>query len=111
MEFGLREMNEGSIYLRNTLVFGKQKSKEFMRLKDRARMRLEGWKSQLLSKAGKATLIRSVIQAILVYTMSNFKVPKGMCKEMNASVRKFWWGGRKDNNRLFALKKWVSSAN
>lgn len=87
MELGLREMKEGSVYLGNTLVFGKQKLKDFMLLKDMVHMRLEGLQSQLLSKV---TFIRSVIQAISVYTMSTFKVLKRVCMEMDALVRKFW---------------------
>lgn len=40
--------------------------------------------------------------------MTTFKVPKEVCKDMDALVRKFWWGGKKDSNRYLALKKWSS---
>lgn len=67
------------IYLGNSLVFRKNKLKEFSKLKDRMQKGFQGWSQQLLSKAGKATLIKLVVQAIQTYTMDNFKVPKGIC--------------------------------
>lgn len=35
---GLKEMKEGLVYFGNTLVFGKHKSKDFNRLKDRIQL-------------------------------------------------------------------------
>lgn len=46
---GLKEMPRDSIYLGNTLLFGKNKTKEFHNLKSRIQGRLEGWRCQLLS--------------------------------------------------------------
>ena len=42
-------------------------------------------------------LIKSVIQAIPTYTMSCFKLPKGLIKELEVLIRKFWWGYNGDN--------------
>lgn len=69
---GLNEMGDKTVYLGNLLIFGKNKSKDFSCLKDRLQAQLEGWRSQLLSKAGKATLIRTVAQAIHKFTMTTF---------------------------------------
>lgn len=57
---GLKEMKNDTIYLGNSFIFGKKKANEFGRLKDRLQARLEGWQSQLLSRARRATLIKAV---------------------------------------------------
>lgn len=54
---GFKKMGHNSIYLGNSLVMGRNTSKEFIHLKDRVRCRLKGWNQQLLLKAEKATLI------------------------------------------------------
>lgn len=90
---GFKKMGHSSIYLGNSFVMGHNTSKEFIHLKDRVRCRLEGWNRQLLSKAGKATLISSVIQAI----------PAGVLDSM---VKLFWWNAKKKEGRYLALKAW-----
>lgn len=104
--FGFKEMPKDSLYLGNSLLMCKSKTKDFKVLRDRVNQRLERWSRNLLSKAGKATLISSVIQAILVYTMSTFRIPSGICNDLDALVRKFWWGQKLRAKGFFALKSW-----
>ena len=102
--FGFKEFGTSAIYLGNNLIFGRKRSKEFGRLKEKIQHRLEGWQSSLLSRAGKATLIKSIVQAIPTYSMSTFRLPLGVGTELDAIIRKFWWGAKKD--RYLALKSW-----
>ena len=37
-------------------------------------------------------LIKSIIQAIPTYTMCCFKLPKGLVRELESMICKFWWG-------------------
>lgn len=37
-------------------------------------------------------MIKAVLQAIPTYTMSCFRVPISICKEMEAICARFWWG-------------------
>ncbi|PRQ37402.1 putative ribonuclease H-like domain, reverse transcriptase zinc-binding domain-containing protein [Rosa chinensis] len=53
---------------------------------------LKGWQNKLLSKAGKAVLIKAVAQAIPTFTMSVFMLPKGVCRMYQSKVAKYWWG-------------------
>ncbi|KAF3437406.1 hypothetical protein FNV43_RR20159 [Rhamnella rubrinervis] len=101
---GLKSMQGNSVYLGNALIGGRSKVREFQRLKERVSCRLESWKNRLLSKAGKVTLIQSVIQAIPTYTMSTFKVPTSVCKDLNAMVKRFWWGAKPGRQHYIALK-------
>ena len=49
----------------------------------------------VLIKAGHEVLIKAVIQAILTYAMGCFKIPFGLCHEIETTIRKFWWGQRR----------------
>ena len=37
-------------------------------------------------------MIKVVIQYILAYSMNVFKLPRCLCKDIEAMIRKFWWG-------------------
>lgn len=102
---GFKPMRRDSVYLGNNFLLGNNKIEEFQRLKKRVQDRLEGWSGQLLSKAGKVTLIKFVVQAIPNYTISTFYIPKKICNDLDAATRKFWW---RTNTRSkgMAMKAW-----
>ena len=77
-------------YLGLPTFVGRGKKKSFSYIKECVWKKLQGWKEKLLSQAGKEVLIKSVIQAILTYTMSCFKLPKGLIRELKIMIRKFW---------------------
>lgn len=103
---GFKEMGSNSVYLGNSLIMGKNKPKDFFKLKDRVRDRLDGWNKQLLSKVGKVTLLKSVVQAIPIYSMETFKIPRGIYDELDALVRKFWWKTKPNSSGFLTLKAW-----
>ena len=49
-------------------------------------------------------LIKSVIQAIPTYSMSCFKLPKGLIQEIETLIRKFWWGFGGDNRKIHWIR-------
>ena len=49
-------------------------------------------------------LIKSMIQAIPTYSMSYFKLPKGLIKEIEIMIRKFWWGYSGDGKKVHCVK-------
>ena len=63
--------------------------------------RMEG---KLLSQVGREVLIKSVIQTIPTYSMSCFKLPKGLIKEIETMIRKFWWGYSGDCRKVHWVK-------
>lgn len=102
----IKEMRPQSIYLGNSLVLGNNKRKEFCKIKKKVLNRVQGWNAQLLSKAGKTTLIKNVAQSIHFYTMSTFVLFKSLCNELDSIIRKFWWQVNSNSLRYLAFKNW-----
>jgi hypothetical protein len=62
--------------------------------------KLKGWKEKLLSQAEREILIKAVTQSIPTYAMSCFKLPIRLCQELEAMIRKFWWGYNLDQTKI-----------
>jgi hypothetical protein len=58
----------------------------------------------LLSMIGKEVLIKSVAQAITTFSISCFKMPIGLCLQINSLIRKFRWGRKNGTRETY----WVS---
>jgi hypothetical protein len=79
-------------YLGLPSLVGADRSDSFENFIERIIKRINGWKEKLLSIGGKEILLKAVAQAIPVYAMSVFLIPKGVCKRMMDAISKFWWG-------------------
>ena len=49
----------------------------------------------------KAVLIQAIVQAILVYAMSYFKLPRGFLHKLNMLFVGFWWGDKGSKRRIY----------
>ena len=87
-------------YLGLPSLIGWDKKKSFSLIKERIWKKLKGWKEKLLSQVGREILIKAVIQVIPTYTMSCFKLPKGLITEIESLIRKFWWGYKGEQRRI-----------
>ena len=81
-------------YLGLPSIIGKSKVEIFAEIKERVERKLSGWKEKMMSMGGREILIKAVAQAIPTYTMSYFQILKSLYDEMEAMMRKFWWGQR-----------------
>ncbi|KAL5568628.1 hypothetical protein UlMin_025203 [Ulmus minor] len=68
--------------------------------------KLARWKSKLLSKASRLTLIKSMALSLPIYAMHTAKIPKAICAKLDARIQRFWWGSKDDNPRPLYLKAW-----
>lgn len=71
--------------------FGRKKRDIFASLLDRIRQRAISWTSRFLSGAGKLIMLKSVLTALPTYTMSCFKLPLSLCKQIQSLLTRFWW--------------------
>lgn len=79
-----KSLRQNAKYLGNSLSLSQRKAaKDFAFLIDRVLSRLESRQSSLLSKAGKAVLIKSVVQAIPAYSMSSSKILSSICGNLD----------------------------
>ena len=76
-------------YLGLPSIIGNSKVEIFVEIKERVERKLSGWKEKMLSMGGREVLIKAIAQAIPTYTMSCFQIPKSLCDEMEAMMRKF----------------------
>ena len=83
---GVPVIHQYEKYLGLPALVGCAKKQSFVYIKERVWRKLQGWKEKLLSQAGREVLIKTVIQAIPIYTMSCFKLPKGLIKELETLI-------------------------
>ena len=98
--WGVPEIMKYEKYLGLPSFVGKGKKASFNYIKERVWRKIQGWEGKLLSQAGREVLIKSVIQAIPTYTMGCFKIPLGLCNEIEAMIKKFLWGQRGDRRKI-----------
>lgn len=96
------------IYLGLPSLIGRSKKAMFTFLKERLWKRIQSWGTKLLSRAGKAVLLKNVAQAIPSYCMYCFLIPKSLCKEMERIMNGFWWSSNDDSKKGV---KWLAWEN
>ncbi|XP_018479302.1 uncharacterized protein LOC108850231 [Raphanus sativus] len=84
--------------------FGRKKKDLFTSIVDKIRQKAVSWSSKKLSRAGKLTMLKSVLSAIPTYTMSCFQLPVSLCKRIQSVLTRFWWDGTEDKKKI----SWVS---
>lgn len=87
-------------YLGLPMVRGKNKANMFKGLRERIAKRVTSWKEKLISKAGRKVLIKKVAQAIPTYSISLFKLPKGLCNDINPIIAKYWRGQTSNERKI-----------
>ena len=62
--------------------------------------KLQGWKVQLLSQAGREVMLKDVVQAISTFAISSFRLPISLCHEIEIMIWKFRWGQRGEQQNI-----------
>jgi hypothetical protein len=53
---------------------------------------MNGWSDRPMSRAGKETLLKAIIQAIPTFIMSYFQIPISICDALRKTIADHWWG-------------------
>jgi len=93
-------------YLGLPSMFGRNKNSTFAFIKDRVWQKINSWSSKCLSQAGCKVMIRSVLQAILLYVMSIFQLPTALINTIEKMMNSFWWGHGRTNQRGINWLSW-----
>ncbi|CAN1841986.1 LINE-1 retrotransposable element ORF2 protein [Linum perenne] len=79
-------------YLGVPLISGSLSSKHCQTLVDRIIKRVNSWSAKLLSYAGKAQIIDSILLSMCQYWMNVFILPRAVIKEVENACNRFLWG-------------------
>ena len=90
---GVLKIKEYEKYLGLPAVVRRNKKASLNCIKKGVWSKLQGWKENLLSQVGRKVLLKAVVRAIPTFAMSYFKLPMGLCHDIEMLIRKFWWGG------------------
>ena len=101
---GVQEIKFYEKYLGLPSLVDRGKKASFSYIKERVWRKLQGWEGKLLSQAGREVLIKAIVQAIPTYTMGCFKIPLGLCYDIEAMVKKKFWGQRGDKRKIHWIK-------
>eukprot|EP00253_Pinus_taeda_P031496 PITA_31496 len=110
-KFPFQETNllEGIKYLGFRLKLDGYKIENWTWLITKIEKRINCWHHRLLSKAGRLTLIKSVLEATPVYSMSLAWIPRGILHRIQQICNRFLWNGNK-KGKIFAWVKWAKIA-
>ncbi|KAL9678847.1 hypothetical protein QQ045_016698 [Rhodiola kirilowii] len=97
---GVAVVDKHSKYLGLPTVIGLNKREVFGRIDEVMQKKLTDWKHMILSFAGKETLIKSSLQAVPIFAMQCFKVPKTFCNSMLASELRFLWSNNGNDRSI-----------
>ncbi|KAL9687234.1 hypothetical protein QQ045_031633 [Rhodiola kirilowii] len=103
--FRVSQVSCHSKYLGLPLIIGQRKTEAFRGVVEKVWKRVNDWKGKLLSAAGKEVLIKAVLQALPVYTMSVYSVLRKVVDDITKLIYQFWWNKREDKRGISWLNK------
>lgn len=86
-------------------MIGRKKLSFFNDIKLKVINKITSWQQKWFSSGEKEILIKVVAKAVPVYAISVFRLPKGLCDDIQIATIKFWWGSKKDKSGIH-WSKW-----
>lgn len=90
-------------YLGAPIFKGKPKKMHFQPIADKVKIKLANWKASLLSLAGRVQLVKSVVQSMLIHTMSIYSWPVSLLRDMERWIKNFIWSGDVQKRKLVTV--------
>lgn len=72
-------------------------------LLQKVRDKLSGWKMKCLSRVGRLTLVKTVINNMVTFHMQNERLSVSVHKKLDMAVRQCTWGSSTDQRRVHLL--------
>ncbi|KAH9783091.1 putative reverse transcriptase/RNA-dependent DNA polymerase [Citrus sinensis] len=85
-------------------MIGRKRSSFFNDIKLKVSNKISSWQHKFFSCGGKEVLIKAAVQSIPAYAMSVFKIPVGVCDDIQKMVAKFWWGSKREGRSIHWAK-------
>ena len=77
-----------------------------MEIINKIEAKIISWGGHWLTKAGKVTLIKSVLSSLPIYQSSLLLAPKAIMNQISKLLGDFLWGGGKGNQHRMHLVNW-----
>ncbi|GAU17935.1 hypothetical protein TSUD_330600 [Trifolium subterraneum] len=87
-------------YLGVPIFKGKPKASYLQPIADKIKLKLSAWKASLLSIVGRVQLVRTIVQSMLIYSISIYSWPDSLLKNIEKCMRNFIWSGDIDKRKL-----------
>jgi hypothetical protein len=99
----------GDFYLGIPTSVGRSPTVTFHFIYDMIWKRINGVVDRPMSRAGKETFLKSVMQVIPTYVMSCFQVPIANCDKWRTTIANEWWGVEDGKKMHWRSWDWLSS--
>ncbi|WMV30238.1 hypothetical protein MTR67_023623 [Solanum verrucosum] len=86
-------------YLGCSLYIGGQRIIYHSELVDKVIKKISGWQSRILSFGGRVTLVKHMLQSIIIHTMAAISCPKTTIKYLKSITADFYWGIDKERKK------------
>ncbi|XP_026445575.1 uncharacterized protein LOC113346225 [Papaver somniferum] len=102
---GVKNMDSKEKYLGSPLFIGKSKVKSFEDINTTFERRLANWQGETMCQAGRGTMVKVVLNAVLMYQMSTLKIPRKLINKLDTLQRKFIWGYKANRGKIFQERR------
>lgn len=89
-QLGVTECQKPGKHLGMPMSIGRNKNAIFSFLLEQVEQKLQGWKNQPLSKAGKVTFLKTAARVISIFWMNMFLIIIEVCEEIEKWMNAFW---------------------
>jgi len=98
--FNITQQSSLGKYLSCPVFQGRPNKVTFSDLTNKTAAKLQHWKTQHISKAGRVALIQANLESVPAHTMQCFQIPLSMAREVDRICRNFFWKKADCNNGL-----------
>jgi hypothetical protein len=89
--FGCKEVAFPFKYLRIPISQNRFANRDWNQIEERIQKKLSCWKGKLLSTGGRLVPINSILSSLPLYTVSFFKIPKGILRKLDYYRSRIYW--------------------
>ncbi|XP_031090962.1 uncharacterized protein LOC115995954 [Ipomoea triloba] len=104
---GVPESTDFGRYLGLPSVLGKNKTAIFRYLEQRIQERIGSWQHKFISRAGREVLIKSIAQALPIFTMFVFLLPNQLCDSIEKLLNRYWWSSGGERQKGIHWLSWA----